>query len=48
MDRLLVVLVAVLAFVAFILLVSRAVKWILLVGTALAAFFLLVYLGVLG
>jgi hypothetical protein len=46
MDQLLSLLMAVLAFVVMIFVVSRAVKYIILAGLALAAFFVLAALGI--
>ncbi|MGQ9588192.1 MAG: hypothetical protein ACUVT7_07420 [Thermoplasmata archaeon] len=48
MQQLLGLIMALLAFAFVIYLISRAVKWVILVGMALIVFFALVVLGVVG
>ncbi len=48
MQQLLGLIMALVAFAFVIFLISRAVKWIIFVGTVLIVFFVLVVLGVVG
>lgn len=48
MDRFLGLVLALLAFAFFVFLVGRAVKFVILLGCALIAFFVLSALGILG
>jgi inner membrane protein involved in colicin E2 resistance len=47
MDQLLSLILALLSFVLMIFMISRAVKYIILLGLALVAFFVLTTLGIL-